>query len=120
MRTSSSPKSSRSVRSATCAMPCGSQAPLPSSSFADGTPKRMTPPMPTRNQLLDLFAQRVDRVLKLAGNDRDLTRLAQPFGDEEWRDEVIRGERRLGDEAAEVLVCVEERRGRSVGNTSPA
>ena len=51
------------------------------------------------DQLLDLFAQRVDRVLKLAGQRRDLTRLAQPFGDEEWRDEVIRGERRLGDEA---------------------
>jgi len=52
-------------------------------------------------------------VLNWPGQRRDLTRSPNPR-DEEWRDEVIRGERRLGDEAPKCW-CASKTAGRSVG-----
>jgi hypothetical protein len=106
MSTRSSPNSSRSVAQRDLGDAVGSQAPLPTSSFVAGTPKRMTPPTPHADQRLDLLAQRLDRVLELAGQRRISRGSSQSLGDEERRDEVARRERGLGDEARRAG-CVE-------------
>ena len=89
--TRSSPNSSRSARSATWAMPSGSQAPVPTSSLAAGTPKRMTPRDPDAHERAS--PRRAAR-RRCAGSVRAANGSARgsstAFGDEERRDEVVR------------------------------
>ena len=97
----------------------GSQAPLPSSSFVDGTPKRMTPPTPTRTNSSTSLRSESTVCWNWPGSDvisrASLSPSATKSGATKSSGASVvsaTSRRRAGVRRS--------RRGRSVGNTDPA
>jgi len=118
MRTSSSPNRSRSVRQRHLRDALRVQAPLPSSSSPTNAKEDDATDADADHTLASL---RESRSCAETGRATNVIspRLAHPSATKECATKSS-GRASLGRRGAEVLVCVEDERGRSVGNTSPA
>ena len=99
--TTSSPTSPRRSARASCTMPSGSKAPLPTASLCGRHAEQHDGAHAERGQLGDLLAQALAGVLDDAGQRRDRLRLVDALAHEQRGDEVARAHGGLGDEVAQ-------------------
>ena len=113
--TASSPKSSRSARIACCVIPSGFHASDALGVLVLGHPEQHEREHAARPDVGRLFAQRLDRVLGLAGHRRDRHRLGDALLHEQRRDQVGGRRAMVSRTSARSAGVRRRRRGRSTG-----